>query len=66
MHVEVESPIEQYVHVRQVRHVPVRLAAYEDSGDNYLRKTPGLYPDLLTEIGEHSLRAYPRQWDSLW
>ena len=66
VHVEVESPIEQYVHVRQVRHVPVRLAAYEDSGDNYLRKTPGLYPDLLTEIGEHSLRAYPRQWDSLW
>ena len=63
---EVESPIEQYVHVRQVRHVPVRLAAYEDSGDNYLRKIPGLYPDLLSEIGEHSLRAYPNQWDSLW
>lgn len=66
IHVEVDSPIAPQVHVRKVVHVPVRLAAYENCGDNYLRTTPGLYPDLLTEIGEHSLRAYPGQWDSLW
>ena len=32
-----------------VRHIPVLFATYgpENTDDNYLRKTPGLYPDLL-------------------
>jgi len=63
---EVDSPIAEYVHVRQVEHVPVRYAAPIDSDDNYLRKTPGLYPDLLREIGPHTLRARFGQWDTLW
>lgn len=63
---EVVSPIADYVHVRQVHHVPVRYAAPLDSDDYFLRKTPGLYPDLLKEIGPHTLRARSGQWDSLW
>jgi len=63
---EVDSPIAEYVHVRQVEHVPVRYAAPLDSDDNYLRKAPGLYPDLLREIGPHTLRARFGQWDTLW
>lgn len=63
---EVDSPIREYVHVRQVEHVPVRYAAPIDSDDNYLNKEPGLYPDLLREIGAHTLRTRYGQWDTLW
>ncbi len=66
MNLEVESPISKYVHVRQVDHMPVRYAAPVDSDDNYLSKEPGLYPDLLREIGEHTLRIRNGQWDTLW
>ena len=48
--VEISSPGLQEFHLRRVISVPVRLAAfYDKSDDNYLRKSPGLYPDLLTE-----------------
>lgn len=62
----VESPIEKYVHVRRVSHVPVRFTCFSDSGDNYLRKTPGLYPDLLQELNGYNLKARGGLWDSLW
>ncbi|MBQ6826789.1 MAG: hypothetical protein IJO46_02150 [Thermoguttaceae bacterium] len=41
---EVDSPICEYIHVRQVEHVPVRYAAPLDSDDYFLSKEPGLYP----------------------
>lgn len=66
IHAEVDSPIAPYVQLRQVRHVPVGMACYAETDDNYLRKAPGLYPDRLCEIGAHTLRAYPNRWDSLW
>lgn len=64
--VEIVSPLKEWVRVRSVKHVPVRLSTFQDSTDNYLRSTPGLYPDLLSDIRPHSLRAYQNQWDSLW
>lgn len=63
---KVDSPIADYIHIRQVDHVPVRYAAPLDSDDYFLSKEPGLYPDLLREISQHSLRARHGQWDSLW
>lgn len=68
MHVKLDvvSPISQAVRVRQVEHVPVRYAAPLDSDEHFLRKTPGLYPDMLREISTYSLRARAGQWDSLW
>ena len=62
----VRSPLEKYVRVRAVRHVPVRFACMPASGDNYLRKAPGLYPDALRDIVPLSLHAYYGQWDTLW
>ncbi len=47
LHLEVESPLSDYVTVRTVESVPVRFPAYSGVDDYYLRKTPGLYPDLL-------------------
>ncbi len=64
--IEVESPIAERIRVRQVRLVPVGLAAFTDADDNYLRKTPGLYPDLLTDLKDGVVRLLGGQWSSLW
>ena len=45
---ELDSPIKEYIKLSSVEQVPVRMPIYLDQNDdNYLRKTPGLYPDLL-------------------
>ena len=62
---EVRSPIARCVRVRQVKHVPVRFAAFPDADENYLRKTPGLYPDLLSEAPP-VWRAWCDKWESAW
>lgn len=64
--VSVESPIAKYIRLRGVRYVPVRFAAMHDADEYYLRKSAGLYPDLLIDIGEHNLRAYHGQWSAVW
>ena len=46
----VVSPLKDCITVRAVEQVPVRMPAYRWSDDNYLRKTPGLYPDLLAPL----------------
>ena len=62
---EVRSPIARFVRVRQVKHVPVRFAAFPDADENYLRKTPGLYPDLLSEAPP-VWRVWCDKWESAW
>lgn len=56
--------------IRSVRTVPVRLATLADADDNYLRKTPGLYPDLLRDIAPDDpagdLYGYSGQWQCFW
>ncbi len=47
LYLEVDSPLSEYVTVRSVESVPVRFPAYSGVDDYYLRKEPGLYPDLL-------------------
>lgn len=46
----VDSPLADYITIRTVEQVPVRFPCYADADDNYLRKTPGLYPILLQPI----------------
>ena len=46
----VDSPIADAVNVRQIEQVPVRIPCYNNADDYYLRKTPGLYPDLLGPV----------------
>ncbi len=44
--------------VEQVEQVPVRVPCYHNANDdNYLRKEPGLYPDLLTPV-ENGARVF--------
>ena len=49
VHLEADSPLKEHLRIRAVLSVPVRLATLSDADDNYLRKTPGLYPDLLRD-----------------
>ena len=64
---EVISPLQDRISVLRVNRVPVGLAVYGDvEDDNYLSREPGLYPDLLTQNREHSLRMWPDQWEWLW
>lgn len=67
--IEIDSPIAGCVHARQVRCVPVSLAVYSypaKPDGNYLRTTPGMYPDLLSELKPASLFALPERWGSIW
>lgn len=51
MRVSVDSPIADYVTVRRIEHVPVQMPVNRALvDDNYLRTTPGLYPDLLMPL----------------
>lgn len=55
------------VHLRQVCPVPVRYACdptLED--DNYLRKSPGLYPDVLITLPQDGLVKTVGWWKSVW
>ncbi|MCL2811981.1 MAG: DUF4091 domain-containing protein [Clostridia bacterium] len=66
VHLKIDSPIRNHIRVRRVRHVPVGLAAFPDADANYLRKKPGLFPDLLVDLDRTQLRIFSDQWQSLW
>ncbi len=66
VHVTCESPLGDRVRVRRVMHVPVVFASFPDADADYLRKTPGLYPDLLRDVAQNPVRAFSDQWQTLW
>lgn len=62
-----EEPIlGKHIRVRTVELVPVQRAAKEVTDDNYLRTTPGLYPDRLQDLKDGKVIAPSGQWKSLW
>lgn len=63
--IDISSPIADYLHIYEVRNVPVLLTSYPWSDDYYLRKTPGLYPDLLLPSDGY-VTTVAGQWRSLW
>ena len=63
--VQLESELKSCVSIRQVKQVPVQYAMPDDAKEDCLRTAPGLYPDLLSPIGPHSLHISPR-WTALW
>lgn len=65
--VTVEGPLSRFVSVRYVENVPVRVPCNPGSPDNdFVRKTPGLYPDLLTPITYNTIITPSRDLQSLW
>lgn len=54
--------------ISQVQLVPSDFPCWETSArdDNYLTRSPGLFPDLLTPLPDGCFRPVPRQFRSLW
>ncbi len=67
-YLHVDSPVRDLVKISKIESVPVRFATYANCTDgNYLRKTPGLYPDLMLPVTETSEIHIPQgHLGSLW
>lgn len=64
---EIKSPIAKYVNVRRVENVPVQMAVTGSCSDeDFLRKTPGLYPDILLPIGKNKRIDFSANLSSLF
>lgn len=66
--VEVESPLKEYLTVNVVEEVNVPFPIYHNVTDeNYLRKTAGLYPDLIRPLTYNNSVAYMYNYlNTLW
>lgn len=66
-HVLIDSPIQEYVSVRQVRPVPSSFPCYGKTDSYYITTEPGLFPDLLEPMPiNNSFKGIQNQWRSLW
>ena len=65
---KLEGELAKYATVREVRSVPVSFPIIPGTApDNYLRSTPGLYPDLLSEsVYDGTIFAVKSQLKALW
>lgn len=63
--IEVDGPLAPFTRLREVVAVPVRYAGKERHGGEYLRKSPGLFPDLLKDIKDGKLRLASGYWQAL-
>ena len=65
---EIKSEIKDYINVSLVENVPVSMPCYYNIDDgNYLRRTPGIYPDKLTPINESTtFYIWPKYYRSLF
>ena len=62
----VKSEIAEHITVKRVEHVPVKLPAHMTAkNEDYLRTTPGLYPDLLTPLNSHNRLSLSNNLESL-
>lgn len=65
IHIHVQSELSDCVTLRKVGLVPAELPCIHDDGD-YMRTTPGLFPDPLYPIDAEGITALPGQWRSIW
>ena len=64
--ITVSSPVSDWITVREVICVPCEYPAHADSDDNYLRKNPGLYPDLLRPVEAGIIPITDNRWSAVW
>lgn len=63
----VKSEISEHITVKRVEHVPVKLPVYNNVENNdYLRTTPGLFPDALTPLNSHNRLLMGSNLESLF
>lgn len=64
--VSIASQLKDFIHIRSVENIPSGVACGAETDDNYLKKTSGLYPDLLRELKDGKVDILPGKWRSLW
>lgn len=64
--VAVDSEIRDWIRIRSVELVPSAYPCNAAYDDNYLRTTPGMFPDLLRDLEDGKAALIPRQWRALW
>jgi hypothetical protein len=63
----IESDISQYITVREVVNIPSDYPVYSHSDEDVLRRTPGLYPDLIRPLKYGGVMLIPfNQSRALW
>lgn len=63
----VKSEISHHITVKRVEHVPVKLPVFGTTDDtDFLRTSPGLYPDLLTPINSYGRIMISNNLESLF
>lgn len=63
---QAEAPEDVAVRVREVGLVPCVYTCNREHDQDYLATQPGLYPDLLEEIGSWGFKLMRGLWSSLW
>lgn len=63
--IKVESELQDSIHVRKVLSVPSAYPTYPEYDAGYLTNKPGLFPDVLSEVGD-SFQVIPFFYRSLW
>ncbi len=64
--VHVNAPEQLKVQVRKVGLVPCVYPCHLERDEYYLSTEPGLYPDVLQELGTYGFPIVSGQWRSLW
>lgn len=64
--VEVVPPCQGQVRVRTVELVPSQYPCHQRRDPYYLAAEPGLYPDLLRDLGPQGFPLITGQWRCLW
>lgn len=64
-YLSVESEIAEYVNVSRIEPVPVQLAARPWSDNLFIKKEPGLYPDVMQPLEENKRLAVANNLRSL-
>ncbi len=65
LRIEIDSPLNDILTVYTVRSVPVLLPAGLSEDPDFLRKSPGLFPDVLEKFNGR-LTIAPSQWRSMF
>ncbi len=67
VHLSVESPLKDCIRITKVQNIPSMMPAYNiHKDDNYLRTTPGLYPDLLEPLRKNDRLPTDNALRALW
>lgn len=61
-----ESDLPCAINLFEVKSVPVTLPCFRAHDDNFLRTSPGLYPDILEPASADDFQLVYGQWKSVW